>query len=117
MWQGSAIAALLDPSIPPPAPVTPKHHPSNETPPRVLRAPEPQSTGFARFAHLNGSVTVYLEVNEQGLPEKIRTLRPLGLGLDETAAYAVSQYKFKPAEQDGKPVRVEMNVVVNYQGF
>jgi protein TonB len=34
--------------------------------------------------------------------------------LDEKAVEAVRQYKFKPGMKEGKPVRVEMNLVLRF---
>jgi protein TonB len=39
------------------------------------------------------------------------------MGLDEKAVEAVRQYKFKPATKDGKPVKVELSIDVNFQIF
>jgi len=39
------------------------------------------------------------------------------MGLDEKAVEAVKQFRFKPAMEDGKPVTVEMNIVVEFQIF
>src|SRR5580698_2238424 len=41
----------------------------------------------------------------------------VGLGLDERAVAAVSQYTFQPATKDGSPVSVQLNVEVNFQIF
>ena len=85
------------------------------SPPRVLHAPAPQFDREARAVKISGNVLVYLQVDTAGLPTNIRLLRPLGFGLDEKAVEAVSQYKFQPAMLNGSPVRVEMNVEVNFQ--
>ena len=87
------------------------------TPPKVLHMTEPQFSREARSAFISGSVLVYLQVDTEGNPMQIRILRPIGLGLDEKAVEAVSHYKFKPATLNGSPVRVEMNVEVNFQIF
>ena len=50
-----------------------------------------------------------------GLPTHIEIVRPVGLGLDEMAAAAVSGYKFSPATRDGQPVKVDLYVEVNFQ--
>jgi protein TonB len=42
-------------------------------------------------------------------------MEPTGLGLDEQALLAVSQYRFKPAMKDGKPVTVDLYGVVLFQ--
>jgi len=56
-------------------------------------------------------------VEPDGTPDHIRIARPAGMGLDEKALEAVSQYRFAPATRDGQPVRVEMYVEVNFQIF
>jgi len=47
----------------------------------------------------------------------VSIIRPIGVGLDERAIAAVQSYKFAPATENGGPVRVEMNVEVNFQVF
>jgi protein TonB len=62
-------------------------------------------------------VQVYLIVDEQGNPTHVKVVRPIGMGLDEKAREAVLQYKFKPAMKNGKPVKVDLYVDVNFQIF
>ena len=38
-----------------------------------------------------------------------------GFGLDDEAAEAVRQYRFKPATKDGKPIAMCVTIEVNYQ--
>ena len=85
--------------------------------PVVLSAPEPQFSQQARDAGVGGTVLVYLQVDPQGLPNKVRVLRGIGMGLDEAAVEAVRQYRFKPAMENGVAVTVEMNVQVNFKIF
>jgi protein TonB len=40
---------------------------------------------------------------------------PLGLGLDDKAIAAVSQWKFDPAQKDGKPVAAAIGVQVEFK--
>lgn len=82
--------------------------------PVVLFAPTPEFSEEARRAKISGNVLVYLQVDEQGRPIHVRVLRGIGFGLEERAIEAVQQYKFKPAYENGHPVRVEMNVEVNF---
>ena len=77
---------------------------------RALYTPEPEFSEEARKAKVAGNVLVYLQVDTNGRPVNVRVIRGIGLGLDEKALEAVKQYKFKPAMENGKPVRVEMNV-------
>lgn len=85
--------------------------------PIVLFAPEPEFSDEARKAKASGNVLVYLQVDTNGRPMKVRVLRGIGLGLDEKAVEAVSHYKFKPAMENGHAVAVEMQVEVNFQIF
>jgi periplasmic protein TonB len=62
-------------------------------------------------------VTVNLVVDTHGLPQNVRVIRGVGMGLDEKAKEAVSQYRFKPAMENGHPVPVQVNVEVNFQIF
>jgi periplasmic protein TonB len=57
---------------------------------------------------------VSLIVDAHGMPQRIRVVRKLGMGLDEKAVEAVRQYKFKPSMYQGKPVPVEITIEVNF---
>ena len=85
--------------------------------PVALYTPEPEFSEEARKAKVAGNVLVYLQVDTNGKPVNVRILRGIGMGLDEKALEAVRQYKFKPAMENGHPVRVEMNIEVNFQIF
>jgi TonB family protein len=58
---------------------------------------------------------VALTVDTNGSPQNVRILRGLGHGLDEMAVKAVSQYRFQPAEFEGSPVPVEVNIEVSFK--
>ncbi len=83
--------------------------------PVVLFQPEPEFSDEARKAKIAGNVLVYLQVDEQGRPQRVRVVRGIGMGLDQKAVTAVERYRFKPAMEDGHPVRVEMQVDVGFQ--
>jgi len=85
--------------------------------PSVLHQVEPEFSEEARKAKFSGNVEVYLWVDEQGNPSHVRVARGVGMGLDEKAVEAVRQYKFKPAMQNGKPVKVDLYIDVNFQIF
>jgi TonB family protein len=83
--------------------------------PLVTYQEEPQFSEAARLLKYSGIVEVYLWVMPDGTPSHLSIVKPVGLGLDEQALYAVSKYKFKPATKDGKPVTVDLYVAVNFQ--
>jgi len=78
---------------------------------------EPEFSEEARKAKFMGVVTVQLVVDAHGMPQDVRILRGVGMGLDENAVKAVQQYRFKAAMMGGKPVAVMVNVEVNFQIF
>jgi protein TonB len=83
--------------------------------PVLVYAPDPEFSDEARRAKYQGVCVVSLIVDSQGNPQRVRVVRPLGMGLDEKALEAVRQYKFKPAVFQGKPVPVEINIEVNFR--
>lgn len=78
---------------------------------------QPDFSEEARKSKFSGNVQVYLIVDEQGRPTHVRVARGVGMGLDEKAVEAVRQYKFKPATQNGKPVKVDLYIDVNFRIF
>jgi len=83
--------------------------------PTLLFKVEPEYSEEARKAKFQGTVVLYIEVNEKGLPQNIRVVRPLGLGLDEKAIEAVTKWKFRPGYKDNKPVTVAATIEVNFR--
>ena len=54
-------------------------------------------------------------INENGVPQDIRVIRPLGMGLDQKAIEAVQKWRFKPGLKDGQPVPVAAVIEVNFR--
>ena len=86
-------------------------------PPKLIKNVDPRFTESARQMRLSGSTEVYLWLSEDGMPSHLKVVRPIGLGLDEESIAAVSQYRFAPATKDGKPVKVDLYINVNYGIF
>jgi TonB family protein len=82
--------------------------------PRATYTPDPEYSEEARKAKYMGTIVLSLVVDSSGAPAELQIQRPLGLGLDEMAVKAVSAWKFRPAERDGNPVPVAINVEVNF---
>ncbi len=83
--------------------------------PRALSTPDPEYSEEARKAKYQGTVVLWLVVDQYGRPQNLRVARSLGLGLDEKAIEAVRQWKFEPAMKDGRAVAVQINVEVNFR--
>lgn len=85
------------------------------TAPQVIKKTDPEYSEEARKARLQGTVLFRLIVDEYGLPRDLEITRAIGLGLDEKATEALSQWKFSPAMKDGQPVPVSVNVEINFR--
>jgi protein TonB len=83
--------------------------------PRPLATPDPDYTEQARQAKLQGMCVLGLIVGADGKPRDIHVIRKLGLGLDEKAIIAVSQWTFAPATKDGTAVPVQISVQVSFK--
>ncbi len=83
--------------------------------PTLLFKVEPEYSEEARKAKFQGTVVLYVVVDEKGMPQQLRVLRPLGLGLDEKAVEAVQKWRFKPGVKDGKAVSVAATIEVNFR--
>ncbi len=83
--------------------------------PVSIYKPEPEYSEEARLAKYSGEVTLSVDIGPDGLPGNIRVVQRLGLGLDEKAVDAVSQWRFRPGAKDGVPVTVRAQIVVNFR--
>jgi len=83
-------------------------------PPRLIYRIEPEFSEEARKAKYQGVVILHIDVDTNGRARNIRVVRQLGLGLDEKAVEAVSEWRFKPAYLDGRPVVMTAVVEVNF---
>jgi protein TonB len=83
--------------------------------PALIFKVEPEYSEEARKAKFQGTVVLYVVVDERGQPRDIKIVRPLGLGLDEKAIEAVQKWRFKAGVKDGKPVPVAATVEVNFR--
>jgi periplasmic protein TonB len=82
--------------------------------PQVVHSVQPEFTEEARRANYEGTVSIQLIVDSQGMPQDIRVTRHLGMGLDQKAIDAVRQYRFRPAIYQGHPVSVQMVIEVDF---
>jgi TonB family protein len=85
------------------------------TPPKVLSKIEPDYTDEARNAKIEGVVELSVQIGADGLAQNIQITRSLDGGLDQSAVAAIQQWRFKPGEKNGKPVRVAAKIEVNYR--
>lgn len=71
---------------------------------------------IARKAGIEGTVTVYANINEKGDVINTKILVPLGnSGCNEAAVAAIKAVKWKPAKQRDKPVTVWVSIPVKFK--
>jgi TonB family protein len=81
----------------------------------LMQCGRPEYTEEARIAHLAGIVTLSLTIDDEGVPNEIRVVSPLGLGLDENAVACVRQSRYSAAQKDGKPVPLKTTVSLAFE--
>jgi TonB family protein len=82
------------------------------TPPQAVRVVN------LRAPRVGAAGTVVLDVVllEDGTPRIVRILRSLGSDADDIAVRAFEQWRFSPAQKDGRPIKVRMNAEVRFHG-
>src|SRR5579883_1708764 len=85
------------------------------TPAALIWKIEPEYSDDARRAKIQGTVVLYIEVDQDGKPRNIRVRQGLGLGLDEKAIEAVMRWKFRPGKHNGRAITTSAQVEVNFR--
>jgi TonB family protein len=82
------------------------------TPPQAVRVVNPHWP----HGSLTGTVVLDVVLLEDGTPRIVRILRSLGTDLDDIAVEAFAQWRFSPAQRDGRAIKVRMNAAVRFHG-
>lgn len=85
------------------------------TAPKPLSKFNPSYPEKARKNRKEGTVTLGLTVNKDGLVSGVHVVQGVDKDIDQAAVEAVSQWKFVPATYQGNPVDVEISVAVNFR--
>jgi TonB family protein len=84
------------------------------TRPEIINQIRPIYTPLARRARVTGKVIVEAMIDIDGNVSRVRVLRGLPMGLNSAAVDAVQKWKFKPATLEGKAVKVNYVLTVNF---
>lgn len=84
------------------------------TAPVLLHKVDPEFSEEARRAKYSGTVTLRADIDSTGHPRNIRIVHSMGMGLDEKAVEAVTQWYFRAGTKDGKPVAVSALIDVMF---
>jgi periplasmic protein TonB len=83
------------------------------TPPRVIKQVNPHYS-TDRGVRPVGSVVIGLVVSSKGLPKDPHVVKGLDKELDESAVEAVKEWRFSPAQKNGRPIAVRVSVQIQF---
>jgi periplasmic protein TonB len=86
------------------------------SPPRVIKQTTPQYPN-GRGVRASGSVLIGLIVSSKGLPKDPHILKSLDKDLDQSAVNAVKEWRFAPAQKDGKPIAVRVSLQIEFHSM
>jgi TonB family protein len=83
--------------------------------PQLVFKVEPEYSEEARKGKHQGEIILMVVIDQMGRPISSRVIRSLGYGLDEKAAEAVVQWRFKPGMDGDKPVTMAATVELHFR--
>ena len=87
-------------------------------PPVPINYFEAEFSDEARAKKINGRCLLSVNIDLNGIPENIKIFHCSDSSFAQNSLAAVAKYRFKPATtEDGKPVAVNINVLVNFMLF
>jgi periplasmic protein TonB len=86
-----------------------------DVPVEIVFKPTPVYTSEARALKLEGEVLLDVEFAASGSVSVLQVVRGLGHGLDEAAASAAKQIRFKPAQSAGRPINFRTTVHIVFR--
>lgn len=85
------------------------------TPPHSISTPNPQYPSAERDKKRSGTVELWCVIGTDGLVRDARVVKSLSPDFDNASLETVRQWKFQPAEKDGKPIAVQVNVETTFK--
>jgi TonB family protein len=82
-------------------------------PPQLLSSVSPVYPDEARRVKMSGVVKLTLTIDVYGRPRNIEIIQHQGMGLDQAAVKAVSQYRFTPAIDMAKGIAIPMKLITD----
>ncbi len=83
-------------------------------PAQVIYRVDPEFSEDARKAKFQGVVVLMIEIGTDGRAHNPKVVEPAGLGLDQKALEAVSQWRFRPAQRNGEAIASTARVEVHF---
>jgi TonB family protein len=86
------------------------------TPPRVVKQVNPHYA-TDHGVRAVGSVIIGLVVSSRGLPKDPHVVKGMDRDLDQSAVEAVKEWRFAPAQKNGKAVAVRVSVQIEFHSM
>jgi protein TonB len=83
--------------------------------PTLVHRVEPKYPEMARRARLQGTVFLEAVISTRGDVEDVKVLRSPSPLFDQEAINAVRQWKYTPALQNGRPVKIFFTIIVEFK--
>jgi len=83
-------------------------------PPRIIYSVLPEASKATGDAKSSVTAVLQLIVTSEGKAEQVKVVKSLGPTMDQKAIDAVQKWKFEPATKDGKPVAVQIEILVDF---
>ena len=85
---------------------------ARQTPPKAIKQVAPEFPVALRASGLRGEVTLDFEIDTDGSVKNPVVATSSNPGFNEAAVEALLQWKFQPAQRDGKPVKTKLRVPI-----
>ena len=84
--------------------------------PRVVKSVNPEYTQEAKDQRIQGIVRLDVDVKDDGSVGDVAVAQSLDdmYGLDNEAIKAAKQWRFRPAEKDGKPIAMRIQLEMTF---
>jgi protein TonB len=86
-------------------------------PPRVTHQVNPQYPENLRGVRVEGVVGIGVVVTSKGIPDNPQVVKSLDKQVDRCAVEAVKQWRFAPAQKQGKPVAVRIMIELEFHSM
>ena len=86
-------------------------------PPRLTHHVNPQYPENLHGLRIRGTVAIGVVVTSKGMPDNPQVVKSLDKEVDSCAVEAVRQWRFAPAQKQGKPVAVHITVEIEFHSM
>ena len=91
--------------------------PDEFTNPKLIYDKDPvhPAKAMADKKTLNGTCVVAMTIDEEGVPTDLHIVKSLRADYDQSALEAVREWRFKPAQRNGKPVATNVKTEIHFE--